>query len=307
MNCLITGANGFAGKHLARLLTSQGHLVTGVGRQADSESSACTRYLQCDLRDPDTFSGVLESVRPDCVYHLATPRSDRWSLEENVFNEALICAQNIFEAIQKNPSRPRILIASSCAVYAQSTAALTEADRVDPIGSYASCKLAIERMALEHGLDCVIARPFNHIGPGQPPKTIASAYARAMARLEKNMSGDVIHVGHLSLRKDFIDVRDVVTAYALLMQSGQAGEIYNVCSGRAITFDQLLSALNALSSVRPELIFDPSRVHELEPEYTLGSHEKITPQTGWIPRYDVLSQSVPDMLNYWRTFICAAL
>ncbi|MDO8490204.1 MAG: GDP-mannose 4,6-dehydratase [bacterium] len=304
---LITGVNGFAGGHLAAHLLKENHHVIGIGTQATSRISGLATYYCGDLMQSAWIADAIARIRPDEIYHLAGLKSVRSSLKDSdtTFAVNVGGTENLFEAVRKARINTRILVVSSNLVYAQSDNPLVETSAVAPKSPYAQSKYAAENCALKYhhdwSFDCIIARPFNHIGPGQPSDTIPSGYAYRIASLENKIDTAPLRVGLMTLQKDYIDVRDVVQAYATLMQTGKSGDIYNICNGKAYSFGAFIDTLNTLSPTHPEIIFDEAYVRVSEPPVVIGSHDKITRQTGWEPHYDILTQSLPDLLSSWRT------
>jgi GDP-4-dehydro-6-deoxy-D-mannose reductase len=151
----------------------------------------------------------------------------------------------------------------------------------------------------DFGLEIVIARPFNHTGPGQAPSFVASEFAKAIA--EGKVKGGPVHMetGHLEPRRDLSDVRDVVRAYALLAEGGVSGKVYNVCSGSTISMGEILGILSELAGVAVTTHLDPSKLRAREILRSGGNNSKIYATLGWQPQISLVD-TLRDLLDFWR-------
>ena len=153
---------------------------------------------------------------------------------------------------------------------------------------------------LAHDFDIVVARPFNHVGAGQAEWFVVSDFAKQIIEIKLGRHEPEIRVGSIDVTRDFTDVRDVVRAYLMLLVSGEAGEIYNVCSGKEQFIRDVLKALLEISGVECKVVIDPARVRPREQTRMLGSFEKLRRKVGWIPQVE-MRQSLSDVLNYWES------
>jgi GDP-4-dehydro-6-deoxy-D-mannose reductase len=149
------------------------------------------------------------------------------------------------------------------------------------------------------GLTVTVARAFNHIGPRQNPWFAASGFARRIADIERGRWEPAISVGNLDARRDLTDVRDTVRAYKLILEHGQSGEVFNVCSGAAIAIRELLDTLIARARVPVRIQTDPARYRPNDTPLLLGDPSRIRERLGWTPRIGI-EQTVNDLLEYWR-------
>jgi GDP-4-dehydro-6-deoxy-D-mannose reductase len=200
----------------------------------------------------------------------------------------------------------RVLAVSSADVYGAVSEAelpLTEDSALRPASPYAASKVAADFLALQawlgRRLPVLRVRAFNHLGPGQTDKFVAPALASRIARNEVE-GGDVITIGNLSARRDFTDVRDVVRAYRLLVEHGEPGEVYNVCSGRDVAVQELADALLAMARRPMRFEPDPELLRPVDVPVLRGDHARLTKATGWEPQIP-LAQTLTDLLDDWRT------
>jgi len=303
---LVTGVNGFVGRHLAKELSEHGLEVVGVGGpQGGREiSDYISRYYTIDLMDKQA-TAELDFSDIDGVIHLAGLASVGPS-----FNDPLTYIQtnvglevNLFETAMSQNKKPKFLIVSSSSLY-NSAAPLpvTEGSGVIPSSPYAVSKLSQEQMALyysRYGFEIVIARPFNHIGPGQATGFIVPDLTKQVVAVENGDTTE-ISVGNLDAKRDYTDVRDIVRAYRLLLDKGRDGEIYNICSGTSHSGNELLELITKTANVEPKVVQDPAKMRPSDAPDIFGSHEKITQDTGWLPEI-ALEQTIHDVVEYWRT------
>jgi len=310
---LITGAAGFAGSHLAELLLERGWKVAGFDRPGsglDNLSHLIDRidFSEVDLRDFEGVSRAVSSARPSTVFHLGAvsflphARHDPILLSDvNVKGTLHV----ILSCLELSPS-PRMLLASSSEVYGQAASSipfLGEESPLRPDNLYGWSKLCAEEAARffhrSRGLEAVILRPFNHIGPRQSPLFVSADIARQLARIEMGRQEAVVAIGDLDSARDFTDVRDIARGYLLAAEKGRAGETYNLCSGRAVTVRELLDIFLARSGVRVEVRQETGRLREGEVKISRGDHGCFSALTGWEPKIP-LPETLEDILQYWR-------
>lgn len=333
----ITGATGFVGRHLIAALNGAGGAARAeifgscFPERPESCSDLCaaapnTRLLHLDLRNGGQAVDAVKAVKPDWILHLAALSQVRlsWEKRREVFDTNLLGTYNLFEAARLHAPKARVLFVSSSDVYGFLTPhrrALRETDGGSVVSPYAFTKksgeLLSEFYALREKLPVIVARPFPHTGPGQTPVFVCADWARQVALIEKFKRHEeatagtrgraagkrsdvpVMHVGNLTLRRDYMDVRDVVRAYILLMMKGRPGEIYNVSSGQAPSLEWILKTLISFSKRRIVYEIDPARVREVDIPFLAGDNRKIRRETGWEPKIP-LARTLRDMLEYWR-------
>jgi GDP-4-dehydro-6-deoxy-D-mannose reductase len=300
VRALITGGNGFVGKHLAATLRAQGGEVVTAGRAGDGGSVD----LPLELNDAGSVRAALEQAQPEVVFHLAAqtfvPDATRDPL--STYETNALGTARLYEALRQLSARPppRVLVASSGEVYGARDPAeqpLREDLPPRPATTYAASKVASEAIALAsartYGIPTIVTRAFNHIGPGQSERFAVASFARGLAAIAAGAK-PVLEVGNLAARRDFLDVRDVVEAYVALAERGGAGEIYNVCSGTAVAIQEVLRQLIMTARVAVEVREDPARLRPSDVPLAYGDNAKLRAATSWEPRY-TLAQSLRDV------------
>ncbi|OGX39144.1 MAG: hypothetical protein A3C53_08625 [Omnitrophica WOR_2 bacterium RIFCSPHIGHO2_02_FULL_68_15] len=295
MNVLVTGAGGFAGGHLMTHLAARKGLRVFGAVHADG-----------DLRKPSAAARVIRRSRPARIFHLAGISSGAaaWRDPGAAFAVNAMGTWNLLESVRLLGLRPRVLIASSAEVYGAVPKAHQPAGEdqpVNPISPYGLSKAAGElaaRRFLAMGFGVVIARAFNHTGPGQRPAFAASSFARQIALIEAGRHEPVLGVGNLDAVRDYTDARDVVRAYALVLDKAEPGFVYNICSGRGLRIGQVLEILLSLSGARVRVRRDRALFRPADIPAQVGSPARIR-ALGWRPEIP-LKKSLKDLLDYWR-------
>jgi GDP-4-dehydro-6-deoxy-D-mannose reductase len=303
---LVTGAAGFAGSHLLELLARDDTDLVAWHRPggAAPHGRSGTRWEPVDLLDRTAVAQAIARLRPSAVYHCAGAAHVGRSFDstEATFAINVRGTHHLLEALDRTGEAVRVLIPSSALIYATADEALTEAHPLIPASPYGLSKLAQEMLGART-TGCVtvtIGRAFNHFGPRQHPHFAASGFARRIADIERGPWAAEISVGNLDARRDFTDVRDTVRAYRLILEHGQPGRPYNVCSGRAITIRSLLDLLIARARVPVTVTVDPARYRPNDTPLLLGDPTRLRSELGWTPVIP-LERTLDDLLEYWRS------
>ncbi len=294
MKLLVTGADGFVGRHLVRRLTQDGHSVGAAcrpgGRSVDWGSGDVTA-VPLELTDDASVRGAV-AFGPDAVIHLAAVASNREAYADPGLAWTVNAAgtARLAEALGRQRAggaTARLLLVSSGEVYGSgSNAPRRETDPIAPSTPYAASKAASELAGLEvwrrTGLPVVIARPFTHTGPGQETRFALPAFAERM-REAKATGATKVRSGNLAPVRDLLDVRDVVDAYVRLVASGEAGETYNISRGEGNTMRELFDRIAGLIGVRVEPEPEPSLARPSDIPHLVGDSTKLRRATGWAP------------------------
>lgn len=265
MRVLVTGANGFVGRHTVHDLQQAGHTVFGFDQCAPSGPSSKIEIHTGDIQDRNAVSAVVARARPEACVHLSGISfiPECWRNPEAIFSVNLLGTIHLLEVFRRQAPAARILVVSSAEVYGlrPRPRLVQEDDPLDPDNPYAISKAAADLMALlyarQHGLPVMTARPYNHIGPGQNTHFVVASFAAQLAAIAQGKAPALLKVGNLDSRRDFTDVRDVARAYRLLLAHGQPGRAYNLCSQKAISIRAILDTLCELSGVHPAVEVDP--------------------------------------------------
>jgi GDP-4-dehydro-6-deoxy-D-mannose reductase len=291
MRALVTGSNGFVGHHLIAHLLDHGDEVLGIDREVD-------------VTDEDAVREVFTTYRPDVTYHLAalTHVGESWDRANEFTRVNVVGTHRVLDAaFDAVPSSTTVVVSTSevYGIVGEEDQPLRETFRVAPANPYSSSKVEAEHVAHDamrlRGQRVVIARPFNHLGPGQSANFVVPALVTRL--LDARERGDrQISVGDLSTRRDFSDVRDVVRAYRLLAEFGLSGEVYNIASGHDVALSDIAAQL--VSQLAPDvaLVVDASLLRPVDIPIFRGSYQKLNEATGWSPQIS-LHQTLEDVVS----------
>jgi GDP-4-dehydro-6-deoxy-D-mannose reductase len=302
VRALVTGGSGFVGRHLAALLQEKGCGTWSLDRRGESPPG--TKPVRADLLDPEAVADAVAGSRPDLVFHLAarTPANAPESTPSDWLGGDPVATHHLLEAVRAHAPGARVLVISSSAVYGDvppEALPIAETAPLQPTTLYGVAKAAVELVALRfhatHGLHVVRVRPFNLVGPGEPVGMLTSTLAAQVARIAAGDAPPVVRMRHRATSRDYADVRDAVHAYWLLLERGEPGEVYNVCSGSAVAIGHLAERLLALAGVE-------ARIEETAPVPApgdilaqAGDGTRLAAATGWAPRIP-LDRSLGDLL-----------
>lgn len=313
MKSLIIGGSGFVGAYLAQHLKALGHktAVTKMPQEQAPflEAGACGMDIfDLDILEYGAVAGLINKTNPDFIFHLAAQSSVAVSWK----NPCLTADVNIkgsihvLEAVRRQEKKSRVLLVGSGEEYGAilpEEIPVREDHAVKPGNIYAATKACQNQVgaiyAQAYGMDVIMVRAFNHIGPHQAPCFVVSDFCRQAAEIEAGLKEPVILTGNLEAKRDFTDVRDIVRAYALLAQKGQAGETYNVGSGNAARIGDILKMVLAKSPAKISVKQDPAKLRPLDVPVIEADIAKLKKATGWVPKIS-LEQTVSETLDAWR-------
>jgi len=304
---LVTGGLGFVGSYLKAALIERGLEANLIICGGPNDKNAA---VPLDVRDETQVTRLIEEVRPTAVVHLAAiaavtaANSDArqaWAVN-------LGGTLNLVEAIRSKSPDTRLLFVSSAEVYGRSLnshSAVAETALLDPVNPYAASKAAADilvRQSAAQGVKAVIARPFNHTGPGQAEAFAVPSFAGQIARIEKGLQPPILSVGNLDDQRDFLDVRDVVNAYLSMLElcdALPAGATFNIASGEPVRIGDILEHLLSLSTVKIEVRLDPARLRPAPIPRVAGDATAARAVLHWEPRF-ALNDSLAAILDHTR-------
>ncbi|MBA3344886.1 MAG: GDP-mannose 4,6-dehydratase [Gemmatimonadales bacterium] len=310
MKLLVTGADGFVGRHLVHRLSQGGHQVVAACQRGHpapppGEAGGALRTIPLEVTDDASVRAAVE-WGPEGIVHLAAVASGRearndpgraWSV--NAAGTARIAAA-VASLRERGRADPVLLLVSTAEVYgAGSPVPRLETDPLRPQSPYAASKVGAEVAALEAwrraGVRAVIARPFPHTGPGQTTQYVVPAFV-ARLRAAKESGADQVPTGNLEPVRDLLDVRDVVGAYLALLAHGVPGEAYNIARGEGWSLGDLFRRLAELMAVPAVAVPDPSLVRSADIAHLVGDATKIRRATGWAPAI-TLEQTLRELVD----------
>lgn len=296
MNVLLTGGAGFVGKYVQKIIPCK-HL-------ADEQGTI-------NICDKKRVHEMIASDVPDLVIHLAAQSFVPASFEnpKSTFDTNFIGTYNLLESLDKAGFIGRFLYISSSDVYGlvpETKQPIDELRLLRPRSPYAVSKVAAESLCFQWSqtgpFECIIARPFNHIGPGQDERFVVSNFAKQLVEIQAGMRKPVLQVGDIDVSRDFTDVRDVVVAYQKLLASGKNSEIYNICTGTERKIRDLITMMVSELGVEIEIVQDAKRFRRSEQRTVCGDITKLSNELNWVPKITI-KQSIRDILKYWKTKI----
>lgn len=312
---LITGYNGFVGDYLAREILSKypGALVTGVDKSVDANKNKAVTVEECNFAD---FANVFEIVKkysPEVIFHLAAESSvaSSWHSPSFMISNNVNSQINLLESLLKlNMTGARVVVAGSSEEYGEVDPGMlpvNEQCHFRPLSAYAVSKVAQDMMAFQYfksyNMNILRVRCFNLCGPGQHSKYVLSSFARQIAEIEASGAGSgTIKVGNLDVVRDYTDVRDAAGYYIELAEKGEAGEVYNLCSGNKFNMKDLLNILIGHSKVKIEVEIDPLKFRPSDLKVIYGDNARLLSLCGYSPRFDI-GLTLRSMLDHWREFL----
>jgi GDP-4-dehydro-6-deoxy-D-mannose reductase len=320
MRLLITGITGFVGSHMAEYALAQGAEVFGSARWRSRTENVehlreKVRLVECDLRDVASVRRLLETVAPTHVIHLAAQSfvGTSWHTPAETLATNINAQLNLLEGVRALNLSPRFLAIGTSEEYGlvyPDELPIRETNPLRPLSPYAVSKVAQDMMGYQYfksyGLPIIRTRAFNHEGPRRGEVFVTSNFAKQVAEIEAGLRAPIIFVGDLKPTRDYSDVRDIVRGYWALLDRGEPGEVYNLCSGRPWAIQQVLDFLLAESRSKSISVeTDPARLRPSDVMVLDGDPSKIRNATGWTVEIP-FEQTLRDLLAYWRQRITAS-
>ena len=309
---LIIGAAGFVGDYLIDHI--QKNCIWSIAVTKMSHEQIARNGIEIhdlDILKKEDIIKLLEDIRPDYIFHLAAQSSVAlaWKNPDLTVDVNVKGTLHVLDAIRMLDYKPRVLLIGSGEEYGHvkiDEVPIIEDNVSRPGNIYAAtkaCQNMIGKIYSDaYNLDIMSVRAFNHIGPNQAPLFVVADVCKQVAEIEAGRQEPVIKVGNLSAKRDFTDVRDVVKAYVLLMEQGNAGETYNVGSGQAVSIQYILEQILSLSMVKIQVEVDSARLRPVDVPIIEADINKISICCGWKPEID-LKTTLKETLDYWRKSI----
>jgi len=312
MKVLIIGITGFAGTNLYQLLCQQEDIsIFGSFRHSTKNRNIADYFnkatlLECDINDVYSVEKVLNEVQPDIIFHFASYVSVFSSFKNPLptLQTNIIGTANLLEAVKKIIPNAKILIPGSAEEYGkvpEGKLPIREDYPLNPLNPYAISKKTQEEIGLyyfkTYRLNIYFTRTFHYTGPGQPLGFVCSDLAKQVVDAG-NGKIKSIKAGNLEAKRDFTDIRDVVNAYWKIINNGKAGEVYNVCSGRSISIQEILNKLIKLSEKNVSVEIDENKLRPSDVPDFVGDNTKLK-NIGWNPKYST-DDSLNALLDGWR-------
>ncbi len=316
MKVLITGITGFAGSHLAEYILNEhpGVQIYGIRRWRSRTENIehlldRIQVLECNLVDASSVKALIADVQPDKIFHLAAQSfvPSSWNAPAESLTTNILGQLNVFEALRESKLHDCwVQIACSSEEYGMvypNEIPIRETNPLRPLSPYAVSKVGQDYLAyqyyMSYGIKSVRTRGFNHTGPRRGEVFVCSNFSKQAVEIEKGKRPPVIYVGNLEARRDFTDVRDMVRAYWMSLEKCEPGDVYNICSGNAISIQELLQMVIANANAKVDVQQDPSRLRPSDVPLLQGDCTKFQKATGWKPEIP-FERTLADIMDYWR-------
>ncbi len=263
--------------------------------------------IDADLRDASSVDSLVVDIKPDWIFHLAAQSYvvSSWKVPSETITTNIVGTVNVFEAVRRAKYSPRMLVACSSEEYGfvkPEEIPITEENALRPLSPYGVSKVGQDLLSYQYfksyGTDVVRTRAFNHTGPRRGRVFVCSDFAIQIVEAQNGLR-PYVSVGNVDAVRDFADVRDVVRAYWLALEKGEAGEVYNICTGKGYSIREVLAKLMAVSGADVEVRQDPKRLRPSDVPLLIGDNAKFSGRTGWHPEIP-FEQTLSDIFDYWR-------
>lgn len=290
---LIFGMGGFVGPYLAKELTDHNCTVYGSDVVEGKNLQYCEKFFPCNLLDEDAVEDVIRQVEPDWIVNLAAISSVglSWKIPKKTMEVNVCGGLNILEAVRKLGLKSKILFIGSSEEYAISSEPMNEENPTIANNPYGISKATMETFSQiyndKYGMEVCHVRSFNHTGVGQKDTFVLASWCKQVAEITKTGKAGVMHVGNLTVKRDFSDVRDMVRAYRMVLEKGDCKEVYNIGSGRAYALSELLDKITSFAPVDIKVEVDENLLRVADNSVICCDHSKITKELGWKPEYTI--------------------
>ncbi len=315
---IITGFSGFVSRHFLNMLEAnkENAIILGLDINEPDFDYGHFQHIKCkfkilDLLQQSEVENTIFQFQPEYILHLASYSSVAfsWNNPSMSFANNTNIFLNLIEQVRMMKLKCRILSVGSSEEYGNVSAdklPLHEDLELFPVSPYAVARVSQEMLSKVYvqgyGMDIVMTRSFNHIGPWQKEIFVIPSFAKKLCEMKKHGGELVIRTGDLSIVRDFVDVRDVVKAYYMLLKNGKSGEIYNICSGVGTSLRKIVDTMSAILGIEVTCETDPSLVRPNDNRIIIGSNKKLVADVGWVQDITI-ENSLKDILEYWNGIV----
>lgn len=314
MRVFITGITGPVGSALVEYLVTLPDVELHAFKRWRSDVRPIRHVLgqltlhEGDIEDPFSIGAVLKRVQPDRIYHLAAQSypSVSWDAPITTMRTNVEGTINLLEGVRRYCPTARVHLAGSSAEYGwikPDEVPIAEDHPLRPVSPYGVSKVALELTGLQYhasyDLNVLVTRSFNHVGPHQGDRCSIQTFCQQMVAIELGEREPVIDVGNLEPRRDFTHTADAARALWLLLEHGTPGEVYNLCSGRAMMIGDIVDIVRKQGRAEATVRIDPQRLRPVDEPILQGDNSKLRAATGWEPQIG-MERIVAELLDYWR-------
>lgn len=301
---LITGSEGFVGSTLLKILKEGLDIIIPTCYPPLKPPNG--KFVELDITNMDMVREVLKIHNPDIIIHLAAVSSVAKSFVARplTYNVNIIGTANLLECAHFLKKNVKFIYISSCEVYGGGENLNEEAPIVLK-NPYAVSKYASELICKDYAgdnIEVMILRPFNHTGPGQTDDFVLPSIARQIAEIERGKKIPLIELGNIEIKREFMNVLDVVKAYKIAIDKFVPNEVFNISSGESHSLAEAIELFREFARTKFEIKIDPARLRKTDIPVLTGNGEKFSRLTGWTAKIP-LRKTIEDLLNYWRAKI----
>ena len=297
---------GFVGRYFVEYLGKNEPDAKVYGIDIAPSCDMDIEYKSLNLMDTAKVKAIVQDVKPDYIVHLAAMSSvaQSWAEPANCFVNNMSAFLNLADAVRSHNLNTRILSVGSSEEYGIYDTPIQESFVLHPKNPYSVARLSQEYMSKLYvdnfGLDIVMTRSFNHIGPRQNTRFVIPSFVEQLVNIADGKKENKMMVGNINVVRDFTDVRDVVDAYYRIIKHAPNRSVYNVCSGRGVKLRDIIDTTAETLGIKPNVVVDPSRIRSNEIPSVIGDNSKLKSELGWKQQY-TLSQTIADMIKYMKT------
>ena len=316
---LITGFSGFVARYNNERIKQDGSNYSVIGIDVNNPEfllekteKVTVTFKQCNLLNKENLEEILLTFNPDFILHLAAFSSVgySWQAPDLCIKNNTEIFLNLMEILRKMNYKGRVLSVGSSEEYGrypEYMLPLKEEYNLHPESTYAVARVAQENLSKVYadgfGIDVIMTRSFNHIGPWQKDRFVIPSFAKQLVEIKKDIKKQKkLITGNIDIIRDFLDVRDVVDAYLKLLKNGKRGEVYNICKGEGLSLKEIINKMSNFLNINIKIIRDEKLIRPNDNRIIIGCNEKIKKEVKWQPKYSI-DESLNDIINFWSQII----